>query len=218
MLSIHPSALCESETVIEHERRHKGGGIPAGGMEPFSEGVNCVGDASATVLVHAVRDRFEPGHDRGMRRQREPDARVGVLEDEAVRREAVDGRRVCLRVASAAEVVVARGVERDQHDVGRLPTTAPREQHDHDAERGSPFEHPRTVAQSSGPTTSFVLETSARTGRDASVRSHHPEAERVVAAVGVGDRCLERAATECLQLKLMRTGVSFFRSVGWNWY
>ena len=79
-----------------------------------------------------------------------------VLEDETVHREAVDGRRVRLRVAGAAEVVVARGVERDRHDIGRLPADAPGEQHDHDAERGNPFEHPRTLAQSSDPTAPCV--------------------------------------------------------------
>jgi hypothetical protein len=37
-------------------------------------------------------------------------------------------------------------------------------------------------------------------------RPHHPEAEHVVAAVGVVDRRLERAVTEALQLKLHAYG------------
>ena len=63
--------------------------------------------------------RIPAGHQRCVRRQRNRCGRVGVLEADAARRQAVDVRRARARVAIGADAIGAKRVDGDEHEMAR---------------------------------------------------------------------------------------------------
>ncbi len=119
----------EAEAAGEHERRDEGGRAIAGLPEALGQDRAIPGQV-AGVLVDAVPGGIEPGHHRGVRRQRLRNGRVGLAEAPASRRERVEGRRLDPRasgpIASARVVssVTSRIDGRAAEAVGRTATPA----------------------------------------------------------------------------------------------
>src|SRR5688572_6238859 len=70
------------------------------------------------VVDHAVAAGVLPGHDRGAVRRADRRGVEGALEQRALARQAVDVRRLHVRMAAGAELVVAQVVHQDHQQVG----------------------------------------------------------------------------------------------------
>ncbi len=85
----------------------------------FRQRVDLVGQAEHAVVAHAVGRRGQAGQDGRVRRQGDRVAGVGSLEQDALGRQAVQGRGARAALAVGAEEIGARRVESDEQDVPR---------------------------------------------------------------------------------------------------
>jgi hypothetical protein len=108
---------------VERGGGGEGGGLVAGLPEPDRERRERLGGHELLAAVldvgrDAVLDGVHAGEQGGVRRQRGGHGDHEAVEDDGGLAEGVERRRGVAEVAVQAQVVGARGVERDDHDVG----------------------------------------------------------------------------------------------------
>ncbi len=95
MVVVEIEAAPQSETRVEHKCPHeRAGPIPAI-VQQLGERLRAAAETGRTVDVNAVMGRDQPGHDRGVRRQRHRRVRVREGKANAGRSQTVDRRRQC---------------------------------------------------------------------------------------------------------------------------
>ena len=107
-------ALIEAVAAREHGGRDEGARAPARRVQALRERRRLGAERVVAVVAHAVCRWIEPGHDRGVRRQRDRGRRRGVGAADPLARQPVDRRRMGQAVAVAAEPVGPQRVDGDQ--------------------------------------------------------------------------------------------------------
>ena len=117
--------LVEPELAVEDigpdERRRR----ESPRLQFLGKGLDARGEAERAVGPHPVRGRREARQDRRVRGERDGHGGRDILPDYRFAGERVENRRLGRPVAVAAEVVRAKGVDRDEDDlVGSAPCLA----------------------------------------------------------------------------------------------
>ena len=117
-------SLRDAPTPVEHERANEPSGAIAAPLEHFGERGDRVVHVEAGVVAHPVRRGPRASEEARVGRERERRGGSGRGETSAARGQRVEHRGLCRRIAVAADVVGAQGVEGDDEHIRRTASGA----------------------------------------------------------------------------------------------
>jgi hypothetical protein len=117
-------SLRPAERVGEHERAREPRRLPSARSQPLGERLVRLAE-NDTVADHAVRDRVEPGEERGVAHRGRRRRRVRLVERDAVGRECRQMWGRLARVPVEGAMVAPRRVERHEQHVRRPARAGP---------------------------------------------------------------------------------------------
>jgi len=113
----------QARAPVENECADEGRGSIATIVQRRGERRHIIGHSKVAIVAHAVRERISAGEQADVSRQRDRCYRYGTLKEHALRREAIEGRRLRRSVAVRAEMVSACRVERDEENIRKTRGT-----------------------------------------------------------------------------------------------
>ncbi|HKB11684.1 MAG TPA: hypothetical protein VKD69_13565 [Vicinamibacterales bacterium] len=107
----------EAEAGVEDERADERAGAVAGALQFTGERRPGAVEAERSVVAHAVGDRIQAGHDRGVRRECHRHVRVREFEAQTLAGKAIERRREPERAAVGPDAIGAQRIDGDEQHV-----------------------------------------------------------------------------------------------------
>ena len=124
VVEVGVEALVDAPLRVEDVGGDEAAGAVAVGLQDLGERQLVRAEEEASVVAHAVLGRELAGEQARVRGQGERRDRLGLLEQDALAGELIEGRRLDVLRAVRLHAVGARRVERHHHQVQRLPRHA----------------------------------------------------------------------------------------------